>query len=230
MLQKSSLGQKAWNAIFSAWTSASWLSAHMHKLTAPKNACPHVIQPAELPPTLSMTGWDGEMPTMSRASKAILESRECNYYRWDEATWSNFYNFVTSSPTMPPKCDIMPDAALAAEQPKFDGFWWTSYTSRTWSIPFFACVVYVAMLYTLPVYMAKREKLRLQPIVVAWNFGLSFFSLCGLFYCVPHLLLNKTDGFLTQGLYPSGGNNETAVWSRQVLARARARVEATANL
>ena len=140
---------------------------------------------------------------MSRASKAILESRECNYYRWDEATWSNFYNFVTSSPTMPAKCNIMPDAALAAEQPKFDGFWWTSYTSRTWSIPFFACVVYVAMLYTLPVYMAKREKLRLQPIVVAWNFGLSFFSLCGLFYCVPHLLFNKSDGFLTQGLYPS---------------------------
>ena len=31
-------------------------------------------------------------------------------------------------------------------------------------------------------------RLRPRPVVIVWNFGLSFFSFCGLIYCVPHLL------------------------------------------
>ena len=115
----------------------------------------------------------------------------------------NFYNFVTSSPTMPAKCDIMPDAALAAEQPKFDGFWWTRWTSEHWNIPVVACVVYLIMVFFLPKIMAAKEKMRLQPVVIVWNFGLSFFSFCGLIYCVPHLLWGEEAGLLTQGYHAS---------------------------
>ena len=45
--------------------------------------------------------------------------------------------------------------------------------------------------------------MRLQPLVIAWNFGLSFFSIGGLIYCVPHLLFNDRSGLITTGFYPS---------------------------
>jgi hypothetical protein len=47
-------------------------------------------------------------------------------------------------------------------------------------VPVIACVLYIIMITQLPTYMASRNKMYLQTTVVAWNFGLSFFSLCGL--------------------------------------------------
>ena len=59
------------------------------------------------------------------------------------------------------------------------------------------------MIASLKSYMADKEKMRLQPLVIAWNFGLSFFSICGLIYCVPHLLFNERSGVISAGFYPS---------------------------
>merc|ERR1719198_900346 len=59
------------------------------------------------------------------------------------------------------------------------------------------------MITFLKPFMASREKMRLQPVVLAWNFGLSLYSIGGLYYCVPHLLFNERSGLLTAGFYPS---------------------------
>lgn len=87
--------------------------------------------------------------------------------------------------------------------PIFDGFYWTRWTSYHWWIPLLAVAIYIPMVWLLPGIMKNREKMRLQSIVVVWNFGLSAFSFAGLFYCVPHLLTNKESGLLTAGFYPS---------------------------
>ena len=70
-------------------------------------------------------------------------------------------------------------------------------------IPLVACAIYIPMVFLLPKVMASREKLRLQPLVIAWNFGLSLFSFAGLFYCVPALLWGEASGLFTTGFYPS---------------------------
>ena len=66
------------------------------------------------------------------------------------------------------------------------------------------------MIVFLKYYMATREKLRLQSVVVVWNFALSFFSFCGVVYCVPHFLFNEETGLLTKGWYPSVCSHSTA--------------------
>jgi len=70
-------------------------------------------------------------------------------------------------------------------------------------IPLSATVCYLLMIAFLKKYMATREKMRLQPVVIVWNFGLSFFSMAGVYYCAPHLLFNARSGLFTQGFYPS---------------------------
>merc|ERR1719258_117976 len=63
--------------------------------------------------------------------------------------------------------------------------------------------MYLIMINFLKPYMESREKMRLQPLVIAWNFGLSAFSIGGLIYCVPHLLFNERSGVVSTGFYPS---------------------------
>ena len=79
----------------------------------------------------------------------------------------------------------------------------TRWTSEHWVIPVVASIMYLLMITFLKKYMATQEKMRLQPVVIAWNFGLSAFSIGGLMYCVPHLLFNERSGVLTAGFYPS---------------------------
>jgi elongation of very long chain fatty acids protein 6 len=85
----------------------------------------------------------------------------------------------------------------------FDGYWWCNWTANHWVIPLSATVCYLLMIAFLKKYMATREKMRLQPVVIVWNFGLSFFSMAGVYYCAPHLLFNARSGLFTQGFYPS---------------------------
>ena len=67
---------------------------------------------------------------------------------------------------------------VSRRAPIFDGFWWTRWTSEHWVIPLSSCVVYLIMVFFLPGIMEAKAKLRLQPVVIVWNFGLSFFSVC----------------------------------------------------
>ena len=93
--------------------------------------------------------------------------------------------------------------SLARRAAIWDGFYWTRWTSEHWAIPVIATAMYLVMIASLKSYMADKEKMRLQPLVIAWNFGLSFFSICGLIYCVPHLLFNERSGVISAGFYPS---------------------------
>ena len=92
---------------------------------------------------------------------------------------------------------------VSRRAPIFDGFWWTRWTSEHWVIPLSSCVVYLIMVFFLPGIMEAKAKLRLQPVVIVWNFGLSFFSVCGLVYCVPHLLFGEEAGLFTRGFHAS---------------------------
>ena len=85
----------------------------------------------------------------------------------------------------------------------FNGFLWTRWTSQNWQIPLTACVLYILMIFFLRNFMRDRKPIRLTPVVICWNFGLSLFSMVGMYYCVPHLLYGKESGLLTQGFYPS---------------------------
>ena len=73
----------------------------------------------------------------------------------------------------------------------FDGFAWAEWTSHHWEIPITACVVYLVGIFLLKRFMAERKPVRLQRIVLGWNFGLSAFSFAGMAYCVPHLLFGE---------------------------------------
>ena len=94
-------------------------------------------------------------------------------------------------------------AAPRSEAALFDGFAWTRWTSEHWEVPIIASILYLIMIMFLKRYMASREKMRLQGLVIAWNFGLSLFSFAGLAVCVPHLLNNPHTGLLAKGWYPS---------------------------
>ena len=73
----------------------------------------------------------------------------------------------------PEKCDYMPPNI---NYKLFNGYDSTRWTSMHWEIPLVAIVLYLAMLATLKPWMANRAPIRLQPIVLTWNFGLSIFS------------------------------------------------------
>ena len=70
--------------------------------------------------------------------------------------------------------------------------------ARSAQIPIIACVVYLIGIVALNRWMRDRKPIRLQPVVLAWNFGLSLFSLAGMCYCVPHLLFSDY-GLFTRG-------------------------------
>ena len=84
----------------------------------------------------------------------------------------------------------------------FNGFLWTRWTSQNWQIPLTACVLYILMIFFLRNFMRDRKPIRLTPVVICWNFGLSLFSMVGMYYCVPHLLYGP-QGVVRYGLYAS---------------------------
>lgn len=100
---------------------------------------------------------------------------------------------------LPPECDYMP---TNADWQTFNGFAWTRTTSEHWEVPICACIAYLFMIFSMKRIMKHKEKVPLKSVVVVWNFSLSFFSLCGLIYCVPHLLFGEF-GLFTAGFYPS---------------------------
>lgn len=137
----------------------------------------------------------------SPASNArTLQSARCNYYTFDTIGAVDIVSQLTPQPDL--ACDIRP-VAHKASATVFDGFYWTRWTAQHWEIPTCAAVAYIIMIVVLKRVMASREKMKLQPVVVVWNFSLSLFSFAGLVYCVPHLLTNPDSGLLTQGFYPS---------------------------
>jgi len=140
------------------------------------------------------------LEVVSAKADAVLQSTVC-FYR-DFTTIKSADLQAELAPTLPEACDLYPKG-WEAKAAIFDGFWWTRWTSQHWFIPLVATVMYLCMIAFLKSYMKEREKMRLQPVVIAWNFGLSFFSICGLVYCVPHLLFNERSGVLTAGFYPS---------------------------
>lgn len=150
----------------------------------------------------------------SGASARALQSAQC-YYR-DDFGFAYESLVAQLTPDMPAVCDAMPlDHADRATGFKdalgralggpydFDGYAVTRWTSHHWEIPIVAVLGYLAMIFGVKRAMAGRPKMLLQPVVVAWNFGLSAFSFLGLYYTVPQLLLGPEAGLLTQGFYPS---------------------------
>jgi len=127
-----------------------------------------------------------------------LQSPACGYRNL--TTWSvdNLMDDLTHVP--PEKCDYMPPNI---NYKLFNGYDSTRWTSMHWEIPLVAIVLYLAMLATLKPWMANRAPIRLQPIVLTWNFGLSIFSFLGMIYCVPHLLFGEDAGLINRGFRAS---------------------------
>lgn len=61
----------------------------------------------------------------------------------------------------------------------WNGFDWAEWTSHNWQIPITSCIVYLVGIVVLNRWMRDRKAIRLQSIVLAWNFGLSAFSFAG---------------------------------------------------
>jgi len=137
---------------------------------------------------------------LSPKADKVLQSTDC-YYR-NFTTLGSIDVFDELAPVLPGKCDLYPPG-WQEKAAVFDGFYWTRWTSQHWAIPVVATAIYLVMITYLKPFMESREKMRLQPVVLAWNFGLSLYSIGGLVYCVPHLLFNARSGLLTAGFYPS---------------------------
>ena len=71
--------------------------------------------------------------------------------------------------------------------------------SENWLIPVVAVALYLLMLFALIPFMQDRppvQKSLINPVVAAWNLGLSLFSFTGLYFTAPHLY-----SFLTEHGY-----------------------------
>jgi len=141
------------------------------------------------------------LKVVSEKMDKVLRTTTCEYYTPDTIKELSFTEALT--PYQPEPCDLFPEGFKENELPKFDGYFWTRWTSNHWIIPLVACAIYIPMVFLLPKVMATREKMRLQPLVIGWNFGLSFFSFAGVVYCVPQLLFGEHAGLLSRGFYPS---------------------------
>uniref|UniRef100_A0A7S0JBN1 Elongation of fatty acids protein n=1 Tax=Calcidiscus leptoporus TaxID=127549 RepID=A0A7S0JBN1_9EUKA len=135
----------------------------------------------------------------------MSEALESELLRTTLCGYRNFTNLFTTDalmdlhPTLPISCDHYPPSTN--EQSKiFDANHWTRITSQNWHIPLTACAIYLVMIRVLKAYMRERKPIRLTPIVIVWNFGLSLFSFCGMVLCVPHLLYGPA-GLLTTNLH-----------------------------
>jgi len=127
---------------------------------------------------------------LSRKEMSILKTPLCGYRTFadflDATPYEHFHPTFPSAVCEPPTL-----RAVLHDVEEFDGFAWAEWTSHHWEIPIVACVVYLLGIYVLKAFMAERKPIRLQWVVLSWNFGLSAFSFAGMMYCVPHLLLGE---------------------------------------
>ena len=114
------------------------------------------------------------LQVLSPKADLPLKTFACYYRNFTELGSADLFAELT--PSTPPQCDVLP-YGWAEKAKIWDGFYWTSWTSKHWFIPTIASVMYIIMIFTLKSVMAERAKMRLQPLVIAWNFGLSFFSI-----------------------------------------------------
>ncbi|KAL1529871.1 hypothetical protein AB1Y20_000801 [Prymnesium parvum] len=134
----------------------------------------------------------------SKDFEQALQSPECAYR--DLRHWSPNDIWADLGRVLPESCDYMPPSARSHI---FNGFTATRWTSQHSEIPLIAVALYLIMIVVLKRLMAHRKPIYLQPIVLAWNFSLSLFSLAGVFYTVPQLLVGKDSGLLEGGWYSS---------------------------
>ena len=156
------------------------------------------------------------LTVVSAKKDAMLQSTTC-FYR-DFTSIKTIDPIQELTPSLPMECDLHP-VGWEEKAKIFDGFYWTRWTSQHWFIPVTAAIMYLIMIAFLKNYITDKNKMRLQPVVVVWNFALSFFSIGGLISCVPHLLFNDRSGLVTAGFYPSVcshasayGFGETGFW------------------
>jgi hypothetical protein len=140
---------------------------------------------------------------------AVLRTPTCAYY--DFSTIGSASLLRELAPQPPPECDFGADSPVYAERiATFDGWAWTRWTGQHWEIPLVAVAVYLLMIASLKAFMGPhkggRPPIKATRVVLAWNFGLSAFSVAGMAFTVP-LLLWGPSGVLSQGWYASVCNN-----------------------
>jgi len=79
----------------------------------------------------------------------------------------------------------------------FSATYWTRLTADHWEVPLVATVVYLISIPLLKRLVAARGKFDVRRLAFWWNLGLSVFSFCGVFACVPVLV----DSLTRYGLY-----------------------------
>jgi len=80
----------------------------------------------------------------------------------------------------------------------FDASFWPVWTARSWHIPLIAVAMYFIAIPLLKWHVASREKpYNVRTFAFYWNAGLSIFSWCGVFACVPPLVST----FFQHGLF-----------------------------
>jgi len=70
----------------------------------------------------------------------------------------------------------------------FNAAFWPGWTSRNWAIPLTAVVLYFIIIPTLRHRVSTGGKFNVRNFAFYWNAGLSIFSWCGVFSCVPVLV------------------------------------------
>jgi len=131
-----------------------------------------------------------------------LQTPQCAYRTYESFRASTLLDLWEAlAYEIPSACDYQ-DPVAAEEALVFEGFAWSSLTGRHWEVPLTATVVYLVAIVLLKRTMRHRPPLRLPTVVMIWNFSLSAFSLCGVYYCVPKLLFGSS-GLVTEGLYTS---------------------------
>lgn len=128
-----------------------------------------------------------------------LRTPACGY-----RNMSNFFNLDVYRDIKPDLIDVcdFTDPLSLNDAELFNGMHWTRFTSRNWEIPVIACSIYLVMIRLMKSCMREQKPIRLTPVVICWNFGLSFFSFLGMIYCVPHLLFGPA-GVISEGFYPA---------------------------
>lgn len=115
-------------------------------------------------------------------------------------TWDQFKAQLQYQRPPPEHYDMRAPEGFDADV--FNGHKWALLTSQHWTIPLVAIVCYLVAIPLLRSFMQDREKMPITKIIALWNFALSAFSFCGVFYTVPHVLFGPA-GLISQGWYAS---------------------------
>ncbi|CAE8601505.1 unnamed protein product [Polarella glacialis] len=85
----------------------------------------------------------------------------------------------------------------SGSEPWFWSLKWSRFTAQHWEVPLVAVAAYLLAIPLLKWHVAKYGKWDVRNVAFYWNAGLSLFSWCGVFACVPVLL----DGLVENGFY-----------------------------